>query len=159
MKILKIDNPLYLGALAPLVKGFCDYVHRTSKYEGVSYESTWAYLVNVAQFGGEASELWGAFDDEMNPVGFAKWNVCGPPHFGKVYVEFLYSSLKDKVVSVELIKEFKRFGEKHNAPLYSFDAVNPTVAKRLMAIAEEVGVPCHETGITNFIGRKPSQEK
>jgi hypothetical protein len=155
MQIFKLTNPLYIGEIAPLIQAFYDHVKRTSKYEGISYESLYTYLVQAIQFGGEISEVWVAIDDENKPIAFAKWHVCGPPHYGKVYVEFLYSKVKDKKVSVELIKEFVKFGEKHRAPYYSYDAVNPAVAKRLMAISEEVGVPCHETGVVNFVGRKP----
>jgi hypothetical protein len=164
MKILKANNPLHAAAIAPLVLSFYNKVKKTSHYEGVSYESLHYYLTVCMQGAGgihDVVEVWIAYDetDTTNypfgePVGFAKWNVSGAPHFGKVYVELLYSKLKDKVVSVKLIEEFIKFGERHNALLYSFDAVNPAVAKRLMAISEEVGIHSKETGIVNFIGRK-----
>jgi hypothetical protein len=154
MKVMKLTNPLYIGEIAPLILSFYNKVKKTSEYEGISYETLHAYLVQAIQFGGDFNEVWVALDDKDVPVGFAKWHVCGLPHFGKVYVEFLYSKLKDKIVSVELIKEFVKFGEKNRASWYSFDAVNPNVAKALMRISEEVGVHSKETGIVNFIGRK-----
>jgi len=153
MKVVKITNPLFLGEMAPLIQSFYDHVKRTSEYEGISYESIYTYLAYTVQFGGDINEFWVAFK-KNEPVGFAKWHVCMTPHIGKVYIEFIYSKLKDKIVSVELVKEFLKFGERHNSPWYSFDAANKHVAKRLTQIAEECGVETKETGITNFIGRK-----
>ncbi|MFX0194554.1 MAG: hypothetical protein ACFFCW_00405 [Candidatus Hodarchaeota archaeon] len=153
MKVLKITNPLYVGRIAPLILKFYNRVKETSgMYEGITYETIYAYLARTAQYGGELAEVWVAYDGDT-PVGFACWKVMDLPHIGKVYCDCLYNDVRNQKAIKGLYEEFINFGKRHRAPLYQFDALNEKVGEHFVRVADKLGVDFKDSGAKNYIGR------
>ena len=154
MRIQKITNPLYVGEIAPLILRFYNRVKDSSGlYQGITYESIYAYICKVAQFGKDRAEFWIAFDGDT-PVGFAVWRVMDLPHIGKVYCDCLYNDTRNQKAIKGLYTEFVEFGIRHRAPLYQFNALNDRVGKHFQHILGKLGVECNDSGAKEFIGRK-----
>lgn len=153
LKTQKIDNPLYIGQVAPLVYQFFKRVERNPSIKGISYESLTTYFTNIIQFGGDMSEFHVVIGDNK-PVAFAMWRVLGPPHYGVSFCEYIYNITKTSEPMEMLCKEFIKFGEKHNTPYYGFMTVNDAVARRLKSYALKYNYELSDMGIRNFIGRK-----
>ena len=153
MKTLKINNPLYIGQVAPLVQMFFKRIEKNPSIKGVSYESLTTYFTYVIQFGGDLAEFHVVMDD-TTPVAFAVWRVLGPPHFGISFCEYIYSSTKSNEPMELLCDTFVKYGKKHHTPYYSFVTINDAVSRRLKIISKQFGFQLEDTGIRNFIGRR-----
>jgi len=154
MKVAKITNPLAIGQIAPLIKKFVDRVKETSgMYDGITYESIYAYAVQVVQYGGTGAEFWVAIDGDT-PVGFSIWKVMGFPHVGKVYCDVLYNDVRNQKAISGLYKEFIEFGKRQRALIYQFDAINEKVGKHFQHVLGKLGVECVDSGAKNYIGRR-----
>ena len=150
MQTLKITNPLYVGSLAPLIQ---NYVKRVP-FPGVTYESFYTFLANIAQFGGMNSELWVVLDADKQPLAFAVWSVIGLPHVGTVYMQHIYSKAKNKKITLELVQQWEKFGLEKNCPIFMFDAVNEPVCKYFEGLMKEIGYNINKTGFIHCVGRK-----
>ena len=140
MQTLKITNPLYVGSLAPLIQ---NYVKRVP-FPGVTYESFYIFLTNIAQFGGANSELWVVLDADKQPLAFAVWSVLGSPHVGTTFMGHIYSKAKNKKITLELVQQWEKFGLEKNCPIFMFDAVNESVCKYFEGLAKEIGYDIKE---------------
>ena len=152
LKTLKINNPLYIGQIAPLVQMFFKRVEKNPSIKGVSYESLTTYFTNIIQFGGEMAEFHVVMDDK--PIAFGMWRVLGPPHYGVSFCEYIYSSVKSNEPMELLCEEFVKYGKKHNTPYYGFLAINNAVSRRLIQISKQFNIDLEDMGVHNFIGRK-----
>ncbi len=156
IKTQKINNAVYIGVIAPLIEKFFNRINKTGILHGISYETLYTYFTRIAQYGGNASEFWVAFEDNK-PVGFASWRVMDVPHYGKVYCDYMFSLSNNKAVATELTKEYVNFGTKHKASFYMWDAINPTVAKVLKGIANRGGLEVKDTLVVNMIASKKKE--
>ena len=152
MKVIKITNPLYIGQVAPLIQQFFKRIDGNPSIKGVSYESLYTYFTNIVQFGGETAEFHVALKED-NPVAFGEWRILTAPHYGTVFCEYLYNSSNTNGPVLALCNEFIEYGKRHNAPYYSFTAVNQQIAKVLLKSAKKCNLDFSSTGILNFIGR------
>ena len=153
MKALKITNPLWVNKIAPLVMKFLDRIEKHANVQGINYESLITHLTQISQFGGELVELWVVFKDE-EPVAFATWRVMPLPHFGKVYCDYIFKSVKDHLPTRLLAEEFIKFGQKHKAPLYCMDATDEAIARTLTKLANELGLTMEKTSTVSLFARK-----
>ena len=150
MQTLKITNPLYVGSLAPLIQ---NYVKRVP-FPGVTYESFYAFLASIAQYGGINAELWVVLDADKQPLAFAVWSVLGSPHVGTTFMGHIYSKAKNKKITLELVQQWEKFGLEKNCPIFMFDAVNESVCKYFEGLAKEIGYDIKRTGLIHCVGRK-----
>jgi hypothetical protein len=148
----KINNPLFIGQIAPLIQGFYDRIYAKGKLKGISYESFYTHLVNTAQNGGNMSEVWIALKDG-EALAFASWSVLGWPHFGTVYCSTLYSSAKDDKVPRALIEKFLEFAKNRRAPYIVFTVQNEATGRLFKRILSGMDIEIEPTGITQFSGR------
>jgi len=149
-KILKINNPLYVANLVPLIQ---DFLERTT-LPNITIHSMVAFFQRTAQLGGEIVELWAAFE-ENEPVGFAHWCVRDLPLVGSVHMNFMYCKGNRKDFVKQLVSEFEKFGTKHNSPWYMYDVVNnPKLINHFANIAQEFAGDQIQQPYTPFIARK-----
>jgi hypothetical protein len=149
-KILKINNPLYVANLVPMIQDFLD----KTDLPNMNIHSMVAFFQRTVQIGGELVELWAAFDGE-EPVGFANWCVRDLPLIGSVHLNFVYCKANRKDFLRQLVTEFKNFGIKHHSPWYMYDvANNPKLINHFNSIAEEFGYDPIKQPYTPFIVRK-----
>jgi hypothetical protein len=153
METIKINNPLYIAQVAPLIHAFFKKVEKNPSVKGISYESLTSYFQSIAQYGGELAEFHVVMDDDK-PIAFAMWRVLGPPHFGVSFCEYIYNSTNANKPMEALCEKFVEFGENHNTPYYGFMTVNDAVSRRLTTIGKQYGVTMEDMGTTNLIGRK-----
>jgi hypothetical protein len=153
MDIIKINNPLYIAQVAPLIHAFFKRVEKNPSVKGISYESLTSYFQNIVQYGGDLAEFHAVLDNDK-PIAFAMWRVLGPPHFGVSFCEYIYNSVKSNEPITELCKQFAKFSNDHNTPYFGFMTVNDAVSRRLTTIAKQFGVTMEDMGTTNLIGRK-----
>lgn len=149
---VKINNPLFIGQIAPLVQGFYDRVYAKGKLKGISYESFYTHLVHTAQSGGDVNEVWIALKDDK-ALAFASWSVLGWPHFGTVYCSTLYSSAKDDTVPRALIERFLEFAKNKRAPYIVFTVQNEATGRLFKRILSGMDIKIEATGITQYVGR------
>lgn len=156
METLKITNPMFIGAMAPLIQDYFKRIALNKGVKGMSYESLYSYFTQVVQFGGSKAELWVTFndDDPPKPVAFGLWRLPSLPMFGTVHWEHLFNSNGNKKSVIDLGQEFIKFGEKHNAPYYTFRAVNTKTGNYIKSISEKNGLVFEPTGMQSFVGRK-----
>ena len=145
MKAIKITNPFYIQYAAPEIKKYVD----KANMPGVTYESFVTFLQQVAQFGGNASELWMVLY-ENKPVAFMQINIMGLPYIGTCFCNHICSWAKDKKAVELLIKEFEKFGQKHNCTIYSGHAMNAKLFKYYASKADMFGYELKGTGIRPF---------
>ena len=151
METIKINNPLYVGQIAPLIQRYWEKIN-VHKLNYVTYETLCAYITNTVQHGGDIAEFWVCLNEDR-PVGFALWSVLPLPFVGTVYCQHIFKTVKDHNVALELVKQFVKFGKKHNAPYYMFHSINDIVAKLLVKLANEVNATTTNLGTTEFIAR------
>lgn len=149
--IYKINNPVFLQAIAPQIQtyaGLCNV-------PGMPYESLYTYFSNTIQFGGNLMEFWAAFNGHL-PVAFAHWMVKGSPHVSKVYFDGIYNWAGDEEDTLELIMAFLQFGRVHKAQFYEADALDETVYRLFRRKAESLGMELKPQKHINFIAvRRP----
>ena len=83
INVVKITNPLWVGALSKVLLDFCSKI----KVPSISYETLYAYFCNTVQFGGERAEFWVAFNGQ-EAMAFAHFYAKGLPHRGIVSCDF-----------------------------------------------------------------------
>ena len=133
--IVKINNPLWVANLAPLIVDFLEKI----QLPNINYHSMIAMFQRTAQIGGELVELWAVLE-EKEPVGFAHWCVRDIPMVGTTHMDFLYSKANRRDIIKEILMKWKEFGEKHNSPFYMYDVVNnPKLVQHFKNLAEFFG--------------------
>ena len=148
MRVVKITNPLYVAAIAPLVQKFVEKLD----IPNLNFYSLMAAFQGTAQFGGEGSELWVAVDDKEEPQGFAKWQVMDMPFVGTVHWSYVYATQKG--VNPLFVDEFIKFAEKHRAPYMMAEVINDKVAKVFTKIAEEKQLTMVHSGQIRLVCRR-----
>ena len=127
-------------------------------YDGIRYETLFAYLTRLVQMGQgkpeDKAEVWVAYNEENFPVGFAAWHVMDLPHIGKVFCPCLFNDTRNQTYIKELYEEFIQFGRRHRAPLYQYYAVNEKVGEYFRRILDKLGVEAKPTGGIEYIGRE-----
>lgn len=150
IKTVKINNPLFVANIVPLIQDFID----KTNLPNINVHSMVAFFQRTAQLGGEIVELWVSLEDN-EPVGFAHWNVRDLPLVGSVHLSFLYCKGNKYNIAKQLIEEFKNFGIKHNSPWHMYDVVdNPKLINHFNNIAQEFGYDQVKQPYTPFIVRK-----
>jgi hypothetical protein len=147
--LVKITNPLWVGALSKVLLDFCSKI----KVPSISYETLYAYFCNTVQFGGERAEFWVALNGK-EPVAFAHWYAKGLPHSGIVSCDFIHSWNRMAEPISMLIDKYLEFGIKNNAPLYEGDAINETIFRVFRKAAFKKGLNLTKTELCNFVGRR-----
>jgi len=149
LKIVKITNPNWLGVIGPQIKAFAEKINLPT----LTYETLYTYFVNSIQFGGENSEFWVVMKDE-EVLAFAHWFVCGLPHRGVVFCDFVHSWNRMREPVQMLLDEFIEFGKKKRCPYYKGTAVNEPVFRVFRKAASKRGYELNKTELIDFIGRK-----
>lgn len=144
MKALKITNIGYFDywfmGQHEHVKDLAQYLHIT----GLPYYTLANYFANTIQRGGDLIEFWVAADEleGSRPYAFAHWAICGPPHIGKVTMDYIYSWSKGKKggESVRLLLEqFEKFARYHKAPYIKAGVINQKVFRAISWHANKMG--------------------
>jgi hypothetical protein len=154
IKTIKVTQPLYTGAMAPLIQGYFKRIAKNKGVRGISYETLYTYFAQVVQYGQDLAELWVAFNGQEEPIAFAMWRTMGLPFYGTVACEHFYNSVGNQQSMKQLVKEFIKYGQRNKAPYYTFTAVNEKVSSHLVKIAKKHGLHFVNTGMLTFIGRK-----
>lgn len=151
MQTVKVNNPLYLGRIAQRIQ---EYYRRINPV-GITYETLYAYLCNIVQYGQQAMEFYIALDDESQPVGFAVFTIMPLPYVGMVHFDHIYTWGKHSGVTNALVDEAERFADKHNARLMDLTFANPAVTRLFKRLIQKRGnLTVIETERENFIVRK-----
>jgi len=148
MEAIKIDNGLYVQKLREPIKKFCRIVN----IGGFLPENFAAYLSKVCQFGGDVSEFWVVFEDNayQKPIAFATWNILGEPHTCSVYCQAIHAWSGDTTQACELLlKEFVKFGDKHNATFWSCDVVGEARERLFSKRAKGLGFKYLSSNVIN----------
>lgn len=134
-KIIKINNPLYVANLVPLITDFLDKV----TLPNINVHSMVAYFQRTSQLGGELIELWSVFDDN-EPVGFSHWCIVDIPWVGSCHLDFIYCKGNRRESVKQLITEFINFGIKHHSPWYMLEINNvPKLISHFENVYKELG--------------------
>ena len=148
-KLVKINNPEWLGYLAPQIKAFLEKAYVPT----VTYETLYTYFLRTIQRGGEVAEFWVVFRDN-EPIAFAHWFVNDLPHRGLVFCDYVYSWNRMREPVQLLWDEFEKFGKKMHAPTYKGTAINEAVFRVFRKAANKKGYTLERTPLVDFIGRK-----
>jgi len=149
MEALRITNPNWLGVLGPQIKTFEEKISLPT----ITYETLFTYFSRTIQFGGDSTEFWVVMDGDEN-LAFAHWFVCGLPHRGVVFCDFIYSWNRMREPVEMLLDGFIEFGKKHRAPIYKGTALNESVFRVFRKAASKRGIELNKTKLIDFIGRK-----
>ena len=149
INVVKITNPLWVGALSKVLLDFCSKI----KVPSISYETLYAYFCNTVQFGGERAEFWVAFNGQ-EAMAFAHFYAKGLPHRGIVSCDFIHSWNRMSEPISLLFDKYIEFGIKNNAPLYEGDAINETIFRVFRKVAYKKGYDLTKTELCNFVGRR-----
>jgi hypothetical protein len=147
--LVKITNPLWVGALSKVLLDFCSKI----KVPSISYETLYAYFCNTVQYGGERAEFWVAFNGQ-EAMAFAHFYAKGLPHRGIVSCDFIHSWNRMSEPISLLFDKYIEFGIKNNAPLYEGDAINETIFRVFRKVAYKKGYDLTKTELCNFVGRR-----
>jgi len=151
MNPLKINNPEYIGLLGPRIQEYAKKI----AIPGFTYEGLFVYFRTIIRAGGEASEFWVVFDDDVNPLGFAMWQLLGVPRDSTVSFTHYYIWDKQKsAISDLIIQEFLNFKKKHNATFVDIVAQNQAGFKLFTKLFKEAGFDIIENDRINFIARR-----
>ncbi len=153
MKAIKITNPLWLGAVAPRVE---TYVKKLN-LPGTTYETYYAYYTTIIQYGGDASELWIAFNEEEPPeaIGYACWFVKGLPFIGTVQLESIHVwDNKYKGAFNLLMGELIEFSKRMRAPILEADCRNEGVVRLFGRACDKFGYDLNRSTKVTCIARK-----
>lgn len=147
MELTKINNPVWVPNLAPLVESLLQRV----KLPNVNTYSLVTYLQECAMRN-TIGELYVALD-EKDIVGFANWSLRGIPFVGTAFLEFIYS--RRFGVAEKLLLQFEQFAKKNNAPFLMADIVTlGKVDKHFKNIAKKHGYSYIESPYQSYIFRK-----
>jgi hypothetical protein len=157
IKVIKIENPEYIGVIAPFINGFLEKV----AIPGVTYESLYTFLSQTVQMGQaqkhmglrDTQELWVVLDGKK-PLAFARWFVMGLPYLGCVSCDIIYSWNRKAEPVKLLIEKFRQFSYDHRSPMGYIDAHNEALFKVFKKYAEEYGYEVNRTEKVNFTVRK-----
>jgi hypothetical protein len=149
-KILKINNPLYVANLVPLITDFLSKV----SLPNINVHSMVALFQRTSQMGNEIVELWAIFEDN-EPIGFGHWGIRDLPLIGTVHLDFLYCKGNRKDLVIQIISEFDKFGVKHHSPWYMCDVVdNPKLIAHLTNLVHSIGFEEFKQPYIPYLGRK-----
>jgi len=118
VKLVKINNAMFIANIAPMVQEFVKRIDLPN----VSYEGMVYVLQTRAQYGGNASEVWIAHEDE-GYLGWASWHVCEAPLVATVYMDYIYSKSNRRDVALLFAKQFMQFADERNAIWLTMDIV------------------------------------
>lgn len=149
MKIQKITNPHYLGLLAPKIERYAKKIN----IPGITYETLYTYFCNIAQMGGNQSEVVMAMDDNGKTVAFACWYVMPLPYTGTVHFDHIYSWDKTGEAVDLLTKEYVNFAKKNNCVYMGATLINTKIAERMKKLGKENGLNIEGAKSVNLIGR------
>lgn len=154
LRLVRINNPLFLGNIGPEIKAFQEKI----AVPGITYEGLYAYFTQSIQFGGDKSEFWVVFEGEK-PISFAHCVVRGFPHIGKVYLDFIYNWTNNVKAVPLLLEKYVEFGKKHRALLYEADCVDETIFRLFKREAGKSGFDFIKTGHINCVSKKMRGKK
>ena len=146
---VKINNPLWVGELAPIIQS---YVERL-KIQSITYETLYTYFTGIVQNGGNLAEFWVVFADK-EPVAFACWYVRSLPYRGSVFFDHIYSWNRMSEPVGLLIDEYVKFGNRHNCPIYEGVATNEVVWNVHKRNADKKSINLNRTEQGFFSGRR-----
>ena len=149
MKVQKIKNPHYLGLLAPKIERYAKKIG----LPGVTYETLYTYLAQIAQVGGDTSEVVMAVDDNGKTLAFAAWFVRTLPYTGTAHFDHIYSWDRGNEAVDLLMKEYINFGKRNNCVYFSASMINTKTAARLTKIGEDNGLDISGDKSVNLTGR------
>lgn len=147
--LVKVNNPEYLGFIAPNIKTFCE----KAPIPTIDYETLYAYFMRTVQMGGAIAEFWVVFRDK-EPLAFAHWFVNDLPHRGLVFCDFIHCWNRMREPVQMLLDKFLEFGKRNNAPIYKGTAINEAVFRVFRKAASKRGYKLEVTPLVDFIGRK-----
>ena len=155
MKATKINNAEWMATapvIAEHVERFCNKI----KVKGLHGPNLFAYLSQIAQFGGDMQEFWIVFNDNNEPIAFSAWQVMGLPMVAKVYMPFLHSWERPGGNAAKmLLDEYIKFGIKHNAVWYSFDPISEKHYEVLeRTLLKTYNQKLQRTGVINCISKR-----
>jgi len=148
-EILEITNPNWLGYIAPEIKQFVE----KTKLPTMTYETLYTYFSQSIQNAAAPSEFWVVRKGEDN-LAFAHWFVCGLPHRGVVFMDFIHSWNRMREPVQMLMDKYGEFGRKHRCPIYKGMAVSESVFRVFRKAASRRGFELNKTELIDFIGRK-----
>ena len=149
LKAIKITNPLFLGQIGPHIQT----LNKRMNIAGITYETLYAYFVNVVQNGQDMAEFWMAYEGD-EPGAFACWMVKGSPFIGTVALDFAHSWMPNKALFSLLVDEYIKFGTKCRCPLYDGTTTSIKLFKHFQKIAEAKGLTFIETTLKTFKAKK-----
>jgi hypothetical protein len=148
MRVQRITNPIWLGAIAPNIQAFTKKLDMPT----MDYETLYVYFVNSIQVGA-LSEFWVAVDDDNKPCAFAHWLVRGLPFRGVVLMDFVYNwGSKDAIPA--LIDEFIKFGQTKRAMYYEGHCINERVLRLFNRYANQYQMDFKPSDERFFLARK-----
>jgi hypothetical protein len=151
VKVIKVVDPTWVGYLAEPIRQFVDKINIPT----IRYETLYTYLVNVVQFGGNASELWVAHNEgNYSPIAWAVWYIKGPPHVGAAEIGYIHSWNRARVPVGLLVDKFLEFAYNARCKVYTGEVVNEAVYKVVERLCKERGVALTKTGLINFYGTR-----
>ena len=149
IKLIKVNQPLYIGELAPDIQRY----YKRINIPGMTYESLYTYFVSVVQYGKETSEFWIAqLDGETK--AFATWNIVPIPYVGTVECTHIHSWARNRGVVKAFAEEYENFGKRNRCSFFKMTVVNPKVYTIFKDIAEEMGYEIIQDDCIRFIARK-----
>jgi hypothetical protein len=135
MKLEQINNAMFIANIAPMVQKFVERI----EVPNVSYEAMVYLLQNRAQYGGNLSEVWIAYNDTEH-LGWASWRVCDATLVSTVYLDYIYTKGNRKDISKAFAEQFTKFAEKNNAVWLTMDIVKSgKLLEHFKNIAKEIG--------------------
>jgi hypothetical protein len=149
-KLIKVENPEWLGVLAPQIKEFYEKIAAESP--SITYETLYYYFLRTIQHGGKIAEFWVVFRDK-EPMAFAHWFCCDIPHRGMVFCDFVNSWNRMRQPVQMLVDKFIEFGKTNHAPIYKGTAINQAVFRVFRKAASKRGYDLQESALIDFIGR------
>jgi len=146
-ELIKINNPLWVQNLAPLVESLLQRI----KLPNINTYSLVTYLQQCAMANAVAELYVGL--DENDIVAFANWSLRGTPFVGTAFLEFIYS--RRYGTAEKLLLKFEEFAMKNNAPYLMADIVTlGKVSKHFKSIVQKHGYEYIESPYQSYIFRK-----
>lgn len=152
LEIIQITNPNWLGYLGPHIKTF---IERTN-LPTMTYETLYTYFSQSVQNPAVPSEFWVVKKGE-EIVAFAHWYVCGLPHRGVVFCDFIHSWNRMREPVQMLFDEFIKFGQKNRCVIYKGTALNEAVFRVFRKAASKRKYNFEKTSLIDCLGRKVNE--
>lgn len=112
MQILHLNNPDYIQSrLWPLIVEFADRLNTP----GMTSHSIMSYILY-----NPGIEMWGAINENNEPIGFIVFQELGPPFVSTGHGGFLYMRDKNRKITDALISKFLDFLKIHRLLYWNF---------------------------------------